>query len=60
MPGIRELTDLRIGGFCRVQALGGEPRVVVELDDQNVGFWNFDQIKRFRRDRVVGIAPIES
>jgi hypothetical protein len=58
--GTHELADLRIGGFCRVQAQGGDPRVVVELDHDNVGFWNFDQVKRFRRDRVVGVAPIES
>ncbi len=54
--GMQEPADLRIGGFCRVQAQGGEVRVVVELDDERVGFWNFDEVKRFRRDRVVGVA----
>ena len=48
---------LRVGGYCRVPGKVEDPRVVLEVSDSVVGFWDYDRIWRFSRDRVVAVAP---
>jgi hypothetical protein len=35
-----------------------EPRVVLEVSDGFVGFWDYDRIRNFTRDRVVAVMPV--
>jgi hypothetical protein len=49
--------DLRIGGYCRIPGEGDDPHVVVEISDTTVGFWAYDRIRKFSRDRVVAVSP---
>jgi hypothetical protein len=34
-----------------------EPRVVLEVSDSLVDFWDYDRIRSFARDRVVAVMP---
>ena len=31
----------------------------MELDQNNVGFWDFDDVRKFKRDRVVALTPMQ-
>ncbi len=55
--GARVGGALRIGGYCRVLGTVDEPRVVIDLTDRVVEFWDFDRIRGFARTHVVGVVP---
>jgi hypothetical protein len=55
--GVDAGNDIHVGGFCCVPGNVDEPQVVVELSDRVVGFWDFDQIRRFEKSRVLGVSP---
>ncbi|WP_417779590.1 hypothetical protein [Stutzerimonas xanthomarina] len=55
----KETDEFELGGCCRVSGMDDEPRVIVELDQNNVGFWDFDEVRKFKRDRVVALMPIQ-
>lgn len=55
--GFSECNELRVGGFCYVPGKVDEPRVIFELSDDVVGFWDYDRVWRFSRNRVLGAAP---
>ncbi|ELK4793145.1 hypothetical protein IPC426_19080 [Pseudomonas aeruginosa] len=55
----KETDELELGGYCRIHGLDDEPRVIMELDQNNVGFWDFGDVRKFKRDRVVGLMPIQ-
>lgn len=55
--GVRDGESLRVGGYCRVPGKVDDPRVVLEVSDTVIGFWDYDRIWRFSRDRVVAVAP---
>ena len=55
--GVSDGTTLRVGGYCRVPGMVEEPRVVLEVSDSLVGFWDYDRIRSFARDRVVPVMP---
>jgi len=55
--GVSDGTTLRVGGYCRVPGMVEEPRVVLEVSDSLVGFWDYDRIRSFARDRVVAVMP---
>lgn len=55
--GFRQCDDLRVGGLCYVPGIVDEPRVVLELSDDIVGFWDFGRVWRFARNRVHGAVP---
>lgn len=55
--GFRQCDDLRVGGLCCVPGSVEEPRVVLELSNDRVGFWDFDRVRRFERTRVAGAIP---
>jgi len=57
--GQKETDEFELGGYCRVPGLDDEPRVIVELDQNNVGFWDFDDVRKFKRDRVVALIPTQ-
>ncbi len=57
--GQKEGDKFEIGGYCRIPGLDDEPRVIMELDQNNVGFWDFDDVRKFKRDRVVALTPIQ-
>lgn len=48
----------RVGGFCYVPGKVDEPRVVFELSEGNVGFWDYDRVRKFARNRVLGAASL--
>lgn len=55
-----ESDQMEIGGYCRVPGLVDEPRIILELNQDVVGFWDFDQVRRFKRERVIALAPADS
>lgn len=55
----KESDKFELGGYCRVPNLDDEPRVIMELDQKNVGFWDFDDVRKFERDRVVALTLIK-
>lgn len=55
--GFRQCEELHVGGLCCVPGKVDEPRVVLELSDDLVGFWDFDRVRRFERFRVAGAIP---
>ncbi|MBG6332826.1 hypothetical protein I5I23_25535 [Pseudomonas aeruginosa] len=57
--GQKDIEEFELGGYCRVPSLDDEPRVIVELDQNNVGFWDFDDVRKFKRDRVVALMPTQ-
>lgn len=57
--GQKETDELELGGYCRIFGLDDQPRVIVELDQNNVGFWDFDDVRKFKRDRVVALIPTQ-
>jgi hypothetical protein len=56
--GFRESPELRVGGYCYVPGKIDEPRVVLEVSGNVVGFWDYDRVRRFARNRVLGAMPI--
>ncbi|QIM47940.1 hypothetical protein G9Q38_01470 [Pusillimonas sp. DMV24BSW_D] len=55
----RELSDaprIEIGGCCIVGD-GSYPRVVAEVHNELVGFWDFGCIRSFRQDFVIAVQP---
>lgn len=57
--GQKESDEFELGGYCRIPSLDDEPRVIMELDQNNVGFWDFDDVRKFKRDRVVALTPMQ-
>lgn len=55
--GFQKTEALRIGGYCFVPGQVDEPRVVMELSSNEVGFWDYDRLSRFVRNRVSGALP---
>jgi hypothetical protein len=55
--GFRSSTELRLGGFCRIPGNIDEPHVVVELTHNMVGFWDYNEVRRFERSRAVAVMP---
>ena len=55
--GFSDSATLRVGGYCRVPGMVEEPRVVLEVSESLVGFWDYDRIRSFARDRVVSVMP---
>ncbi len=55
--GFQKTETLRVGGYCCVPGRVEEPRVVMELSESEVGFWDYDHICRFVRNRVSGALP---
>lgn len=55
--GFSESNELRVGGYCYVPGKVDEPRVVIELTDSVVGFWDYDRVRRFSRGHVQGAIP---
>ncbi|MNG40721.1 hypothetical protein D3C84_1294480 [compost metagenome] len=55
-----ESDQMEVGGYCRVPGLVDEPRIILELNQDVVGFWDFDQVRRFKRERVIALAPADS
>lgn len=58
--GFSECETIRVGGYCYVPGQINEPRVVFEVSSDNVGFWDYDQVRRFARNRVAGVMPVQS
>jgi hypothetical protein len=52
-----ESEQMEVGGYCRVPGLFDEPRVILEINQDVVGFWDFDQVRRFKRERVIALVP---
>lgn len=48
--------DIRVGGYCCVPGKVDTPHVVIELSDSIVGFWDFDRVWQFERNRVKGMT----
>ena len=57
--GQQETDEFELGGYCRIPGLDDEPRIIMELDENNVGFWDFDDVRKFKRDRVVALKPMQ-
>ncbi|MGO4311710.1 hypothetical protein AB4Z35_17905 [Pseudomonas sp. KB_15] len=55
--GAQECEEMKVGGYCRVKGLYEEPRVVLEVTQLAVGFWDFDQERKFMREHVVAVVP---
>ncbi|WP_413705221.1 hypothetical protein [Pseudomonas sp. Pseusp16] len=55
--GAQECDEMKVGGYCRVKGLYEEPRVVLEVTQLAVGFWDFDQERKFMREHVVAVVP---
>jgi hypothetical protein len=55
--GFVESHDLQVGGFCYVPGRIDEPRVIFEVLENVVGFWDYDRVCRFERNRVSGATP---
>lgn len=53
--GAHECGEVKVGGYCRVKGLFDGPRVVVEVLQDRVGFWDFDRTWKFTRERVVAL-----
>ncbi|TRO31174.1 hypothetical protein EQ832_25105 [Pseudomonas sp. ALS1131] len=60
LQGQEEANEFELGGYCNIPGLDDEPRVIVELDQNYVGFWDFDDVRKFKRDRVVALMPARS
>ncbi|MDP9939354.1 hypothetical protein [Ectopseudomonas alcaliphila] len=60
LQGQEEANEFELGGYCSIPGLDDEPRVIVELDQNYVGFWDFDDVRKFKRDRVVALMPARS
>jgi hypothetical protein len=58
--GFSESPALRVGGYCYVPGKINEPRVVLEVSGDVVGFWDYDRVWRFARDRVLGVLPLHA
>ena len=55
--GKEESNQMVVGGYCRVPGLFDEPRIILELSQDVVGFWDFDQVRKFERGRVIALVP---
>lgn len=55
--GSVESDQMEVGGYCQVPGLVDEPRIILELNQDVVGFWDFDQVRRFKRERVIALVP---
>lgn len=55
--GVQECEEMKVGGYCRVKGLSDGPRVVVEISQGAVGFWDFGQTRKYTSDRVVALSP---
>lgn len=53
--GAQECDEMKVGGYCRVEGLFDGPRVVVEVSQDRVGFWDFGRTWKFTRERVVAL-----
>lgn len=49
--------NIRVGGYCCVPGKVDDPHVVIELSDSIVGFWDFDRVRQFEKNRVLGVSP---
>jgi hypothetical protein len=56
--GVTEGGALRVGGYCRVPGRSNAPRIILDVSDRYVQFWDFDDEVSFERDRVVTISPL--
>lgn len=52
-----ESEQMEVGGYCRVPGLFYEPRIILELSQDVVGFWDFDKVRKFERGRVIALVP---
>lgn len=52
-----ESEQMEVGGYCRVPGLFDEPRIILELSQDVVGFWDFDKVRKFERGRVIALVP---
>jgi len=57
LNGFDTSDNIRVGGYCCVSGAANDPHVVVELSDSVVGFWDFDRVRRFEKNRVLGVKP---
>lgn len=57
--GQKESDEFELGGYCRIPSLDYEPRIIMELDQNCIGFWDFGDVRKFKRDRVVALTPIQ-
>jgi hypothetical protein len=55
--GAQESEEMKVGGYCRVKGLFDGPRVVVEVSQDSVGFWDFSRTWKFMREHVVALVP---
>ena len=56
--GFRQCNELQLGGFCQIPGNIDEPHVVVELDHNTVGFWDYYEVRRFLRSRAVAVTTM--
>ena len=54
--GFSQCEEIRIGGYCYIPGQINEPRVVLEVSPNDIGFWDYDQVRRFTRNRVAGVV----
>ena len=54
--GFSQCEEIRIGGYCYVPGQINDPRVVLEVSPNDIGFWDYDQVRRFTRNRVAGVV----
>ncbi|KTC58336.1 phospholipase D-like domain-containing protein [Pseudomonas savastanoi] len=54
--GAQECDEIKVGGYCRVKGLFDGLRVVVEVSQGAVGFWDFGRTLKFTRERVVAMV----
>lgn len=57
--GQKESDEFNLGGYCKIPSMNDEPRIIIELDQNYVGFWDFDDVRRFTRDRAVALTPMQ-
>lgn len=58
--GFSQCEAIRVGGYCYVPGQINEPRVVMEVSSNDIGFWDYDQVRRFTRNRVAGAVSGQS
>lgn len=58
--GFKQSEAIRVGGYCSVPGQIDEPRVVMEVYSNDIGFWDYDQVRKFARNRVAGAVPVSA
>lgn len=54
--GLVGTPELKVGGYCQLLGRPGNPHVIMEIDADVIGFWDFDCVRQYKKDKVSGVC----